>query len=165
MWYYLPINPEPWAVGPVGVGKKNGKFYPYVGRNNQLDSFKQAVKEELQTQGVKQLAEGNYKLTFYFSRRLESNTSGSKMNYADATNMQKATEDALQGVLFDNDRNVSDVRSVILQQSETAKPAIIIEAEYLSEGAVSMFELPLDMLDKYDAPDDLQTSDNVWPPR
>lgn len=126
-WFILALNPDPWAIGPLGVGKKSGKFYPYVGRNNQLHDYQQAVKEELSEVTV-QLPPGKYSLTFYFWRRLDEHEAGKK-HQADATNLQKALEDALQGVLFDNDRDVRDVRSVIVEQSTTVEPCIVIKAE------------------------------------
>lgn len=135
-WFVLPINPDPWAVGPVGVGKRGGKYYPYIGRNNQLHSYQQAIKEELED--VPPLTPGLYDLRFWFWRRLDSHASGKK-HIADVTNLQKATEDALQGVLFDNDRDVRKVTSQIVEQSEDAKPMIVIRAlPYLgfNEGAL-----------------------------
>jgi hypothetical protein len=124
-WFVLALNPDPWAIGPLGVGKRGGKYFPYVGRNNQLHSYQQAVKEELEDEPP--LRAGTYDLKFWFWRRLDSHAAGRK-NIADATNLQKATEDALQGVLFDNDRDVRHVSSVIVEQSEEAKPLIVIRA-------------------------------------
>jgi Holliday junction resolvase RusA-like endonuclease len=128
MYYVLGINPDPWAIGPLGVGKKGGKFFPYVGRNQQLHAFKEAVKEELIAQEAMMLMPGKYQLEFHFWRRLDSNSSGSKKNTADATNMQKACEDALQGVLIDNDRDVVKIGSTIVEQSSTVTPCIVIQA-------------------------------------
>ena len=163
MWYVLPINPDPWAVGPLGVGKKQGKFYPYIGPNKQLVAFQDAIREELVSQGVEMLPEGSYKIQCFFWRRLDTHASGRK-HVADATNMQKATEDAIQKVLIDNDRGVVDIRSRIVEQSDDTEPMIVLEVE-LDEGW-SESEIPTEvwiMMERAIALKS-QAFDNTWPP-
>jgi len=164
MWFYLPINPEPWAIGPVSVGKRGGKYFPIVGRNQQLHGYKEAVKDELELQGAQMLPEGAYELGFYFWRGLETNTSGSRMNTADATNLQKATEDALHGVLFDNDRDVREVRSVFVEQAPGVEGGIGIYAGLLNRPAIVPDEIAAAR--SWVLAKKTETSDrNVWPPR
>lgn len=128
-WFSLSLNSEPWSVGSLSIGKKNGKFYPKMSPNHQLVAFKEAVKEELEE--VQHLPEGQYELTFYIWRKLERYQGEKKIvqkNQTDATNLQKALEDGLQGILFDNDRDVRDIRTVIVEQAVDTKPRIIIRA-------------------------------------
>lgn len=149
-WYHLGINPEPWAIGALGVGKRNGRMVPTVAPNHQMVAYKEAVAEELD--GVEPLPPGTYSLTFYFWRLVENfeTDNGRKFkNFADATNLQKATEDALQGVLFDNDRNVRDVRSVIVDQGYDIKPAVVIRAD-MSAG-LNPNEIPPQMWELIDS--------------
>ena len=156
-WFVLAVNPDPWAIGPVGVGRKNGKMYPYVGRNNQLHDYQQAVKEALTD--IEPLSAGEYDLRFYFWRRLDEHASGKK-HYADATNLQKSTEDALQGVLFDNDRLVRRVGSEIVEQSATAEPCIVIAAElYVGNDPREIPEHIWEQIDRVDSP---PLFDNTW---
>jgi hypothetical protein len=130
--FVLNVNPEPWAIGDLDVGRsKSGKQFARVAPNHQLVAFQEAVRGELEEE------EGfpedlNYKLTFYFWRRLDWYLDASDRkryaHQADATNMQKGLEDALQGTLFDNDRDVHDIRSVVVEQGPNINPRILIVA-------------------------------------
>lgn len=129
-WIVLRLNPQPWAIGPLGMGrKKGGGFYPYVGPNAQLVAYQNAVREALEAQGVEKI-EGEVDIKFYFSRAIESSlrVSGRRVSAhtSDATNMQKATEDALQGVLIGNDRDVVTISSTILDQGPEAMSFVAI---------------------------------------
>jgi Holliday junction resolvase RusA-like endonuclease len=130
VFYLLPINPEPWAMGPVGAGRRGGKIAPYVGRNQQLHAFKEAVKAELE--GAQKLPPAEYELHFWFWRNIAQyeTTKGRKAsrNVADVTNMQKATEDALQGILIDNDRNVKHISSTLMAEGPDVDGKIILSA-------------------------------------
>lgn len=130
-WFHIEINPEPWAIGPLSTGRKNGRIFPMIGRNQQLHAFKEAVKAELADEDP--LAEGEYRLEFYFWRQIAryTDTKGHKQsrNVADTTNLQKACEDALQGVLFSNDRDVKSVMSTIVEEGPEVKGQILIRAE------------------------------------
>lgn len=132
--YVARVNPEPWAVGPLGVGRKRSGVYSYMGRNQQLDAYKEAVKEDLLAQEPKMIT-GKVNLWFWFWRnRAEWTTDKDRVahrNEADATNMQKATEDALQGVLIENDRNVVIVTSHVVAQGPEVEGKIVIGIERL----------------------------------
>jgi hypothetical protein len=158
-WYILPINPDPWAIGPLGVGKRNGKYFPYVGRNNQLYSYQQAIKEELVSQNARLLPEGKYELEFFFWRRLDSHASGKK-HYADVTNLQKATEDALQGVLFDNDRDVVNVNSWIMHQDTDTNYCVVIHARTFDNEYPTLPEVVMAI--QANLTIETQLSDNIW---
>lgn len=162
-WYIIKINPEPWAIGPVSVGRKNGGVFPIVGQNKQLASYQEAVREAL-SDGL--LVDYEVKITFYFWRRLETYVAKRKVtkHQVDATNLQKGTEDALQGILIFNDRQVRDVRSVIWEQGENVDPMIAIKFE--KWWGVDPDELPDTIWDEIKIADTPDTSnDNSWPPR
>ena len=160
-WFALDVNPDPWAIGPLSVGKRGGKFFPQVGRNSQLAAYKDAVKELLAH--VEMLPEAQYSVTFYFWRRLDGNKT-TKKHVADATNLQKATEDAIQGVLIKNDRDVRDVRSVLVEQTPETQGRVVMRI-----GLWQFFdpmEIPANvwsvMKEQEEHP--LLTLENVWPP-
>lgn len=104
-------------------------------------------------EGEKKLPEGWIKLTFYFFRQqakyLDTNDKVRQRNQADATNMQKGLEDALQGILFDNDKSVSDIRSVIVSQGPYVEPCIIIKAELAGKHTDEVLSLPQEVLDSW----------------
>ena len=141
-WLVLSVNPEPWAVGDLHVGRRNGKMVPGMSPNRNLVAYKEAIKEAIGTQCVS--LEGPICVTFYFWRRVYSYSvagRGRSRNRADATNMQKATEDALQGVLFENDRDVMDVRSVIVEQGPDVIPCVVIKIEECAERLTRLSEV------------------------
>jgi hypothetical protein len=170
-WYLLWLNPEPWAVGDAFVGKKGGKNFARLSPNPNLVTFQAAVHEELED--VEPLEHGGYRLTFYLWRDLTGYISAAdrvvRQHQADATNMQKALEDALQGVLFDNDRYVRDIRTVIVQQGMNIEGRILIRAEVDSDSTYSILkELEDVALAKQAISGEragAHPSANVWPPR
>lgn len=130
-WFILSINPEPWAVGSLAVGRRDGKVYPYIGPNAQLVAYQEAIREELGDDH--ELTSGDLKIRFYFWRQLSAYTTTSgrshRKHQTDTTNLQKALEDALQGILFKNDRAVKDIRSVIVDQGQNVVPKIVISID------------------------------------
>ena len=143
-WFALAVNPEPWTVGPLNVGRKNGGLYPYMGAAQQLVAFQEAIREEF-GEGHQKIV-GDVTIRFYFWRQQSTyeTTSGRKhrKHTTDATNMQKALEDALQGILYENDRDVKDIRSVVVEQGPDVTPKILISVE--------------------EGPDDLRISHDAW---
>lgn len=164
-YFVLRLNPEPWAVGSVTGGRQNGKIIGRVSPNPNLVAFQSAVKEELE--GEEPLPDGEYKLTFYFWRELVAYLDAADhkrhRNQADATNMQKGLEDALQGVLFDNDRHVRDIRSVIAVQNRNVDPCIVIKAELFKPAPMlsEIAALPTWVHQLRKGPTSVP-SDNVW---
>lgn len=167
-YVYLDVNPEPWAVGPLSLGRRGGKMFPKMERNASVFSFKEAVRGELKDR-IQGMPPGVYDLDFYLWRRLESyiGESGRKAtaHVADATNMQKALEDALQGILFDNDRDVRRIRSEIVEQGPDVVPGIAI---YATEYVAREFPIAQIRLDREGAllraANPLQGGNNTWPP-
>lgn len=130
-WFLLDLNPEPWTAPEVGIGRKAGKIFPQFYKNEQLRAYQAGVKETLvQEYPEIILRTGLIGLEFYLWRQLPVYSTDknrlARKHVADATNMQKALEDALQGVLFDNDRNVKSIKTVILEQDYNTQPQILI---------------------------------------
>lgn len=148
-YYVLHLNPEPWAIGNASVGRRSGALTARISPNPNLAAFQNAVREELE--GVKMLPPERYKLTFFFwrqqARYIDAADHLRQRNQADATNLQKGLEDALQGRLFDNDRDVQDIRSVIVEQGPKVNPCIIIKAETAGDFAEDLANLPMDVLE------------------
>jgi Holliday junction resolvase RusA-like endonuclease len=124
------INPEPWAIS---TGNKK-VFSP-----ESLRSYKKAMfelsRDALLTRGhmLPIFPQGaSVQLSLAFWRQLDSASVGGgktvHRNRADATNLLKATEDALQGVLYANDRDNLDVQSTIIDVGPEVEPAILITA-------------------------------------
>lgn len=173
MWLRLEINPEPWAIGPVGVSRKEGRIGAYVGRNQQLDAYKEAIREAVNAE----LSEPPEKfptvaLSLYFWRNRAEYVTPQSRNHrkheADLTNLQKATEDALQGIFFDNDRDVKEIHSYMVQQGPEITGSVVLEVrEYTGSIelpgeawdcikaqalAQSIREIPPEDLDRSDVP-------------
>jgi Holliday junction resolvase RusA-like endonuclease len=147
-WYALKVNPEPWAVGPLDLGRKNGKVYATIGRNQQLAAYQDAIREELGD--GHELIEGPVQLTFFFWRQRSAYTTPNQQQHrkhqADATNLGKALEDALQGVLFVNDKEVNDVRNVIVEQGPDVEGMILIRIKASSNPPNIVSALPTEVL-------------------
>ena len=128
----LDLNPLPWTSGSVAVGRKGGKMRGSIYKDESLETYQQAVKGEIERMDLsaQEIPPSPWKLTFYFWRELEAGKTAAgshrRGHQSDATNMQKALEDALQGTLIGNDRDVSDIRSVIVAQGPDVTPGIVI---------------------------------------
>jgi Holliday junction resolvase RusA-like endonuclease len=133
-WYTARVNPVPWAVGPAGVAKTPKGFRAYIGREQEVYTYQQAIKAELGLQNPVML-EGDLAMTCYFWRNLATYTGPSgkqaKANVADTTNMFKATEDACQKVLFKNDRSNVVTRGFTVAQGPEVQPFVVIHLEQL----------------------------------
>lgn len=116
-YWVTGINPEPWAIGtPFRRGKGFG-----ISPNGKLKAYQEALADEFALQNAHgEALTGDLKVRFLFWR------STAHAQPCDATNLQKATEDALQGVLYANDRSNRDVRGVIMEQTPTTSPHILI---------------------------------------
>lgn len=164
-WFYLPINPEPWAIGPVSVGRAKGKVYPIVGQNQQLNAFKEAIREQLGT--GHHVITGKVWMRLFVSRQMLAYVGArgrkNRNNEADATNMQKAIEDACQGILFENDRDVNDIRTVIISQDTDCKPAIILGVKPNNPIPNGIRGIPPLMWDKFMSLEEVAPrSNNEW---
>lgn len=117
------INPEPWQSPKIGIGRKNGKPYPLVSKPERVRAFQEAVAENLRDAfpDLEPLIVP-IDLTFYLWRQHEPGR-----NRVDATNCQKALEDALQGVLIANDRQVKSIHTHLIQNEHIETPVILIQ--------------------------------------
>ena len=162
------INPEPWAVGKAGLRRWGGRLSAYVSPNERLVQYKAAVQEDFEEREIdySDVRKSPVRLRFLLARRLEEYERNGRTvvgKSVDATNCQKALEDALQGVLFDNDRLVSDVGTVIVEQNRNVEPFILIHVKYAPVGA-SAFET----LEKHRSYEKMiqaakMQNDNSWP--
>jgi hypothetical protein len=175
IWYQFHVNPEPWAVGPVSVGRKAGKMIPIVGRNQQMEAYKEAIREEfaMRYPGDKILP-GQYSLDFFFWRRLDAGVTAGRdrrQHQADGTNLMKATEDALQGLIIDNDRNVMRSAWTIVSQGPGVAPGALVRVQYGLNALEALAHLPWEMQEEIltyrhlaVVPDE-PVADNSWPPK
>jgi len=131
-WYSLRIQAQPWTTGRISIGRKAGGVHGYLSPDAQLQQFQEAVREEL-LDADPLPPEQRYKLTFYVWRAIETYTTPSGRHVTkkavDATDIQKGLEDALQGSLIGNDRDVAEIRTVLVEQSAETEPFIVIHAE------------------------------------
>lgn len=146
LWYVLSLNPVPWAVGELGFStQKSGKKRVYMAPNKDLKLYQEAIREELEKFDTIELAT-EVDLELIFNRALDEIFRGkhaSRARRADATNMQKATEDALQGILFPNDNQNRVVRSIIREQSQDADPCVAIGVKVTNDKKVHELINPL----------------------
>jgi Holliday junction resolvase RusA-like endonuclease len=126
-WFAVALNAEPWAVGSLGVSHRGKQAYPYMSPNQQLQAYQNALRDELDGAGI---LTGMVEVKLYIWRRLDvAKVMGGrnrKAKTSDATNIQKATEDAIQGVLIENDRNVQRISTEIVEQNDDCEPCILI---------------------------------------
>lgn len=150
-WFVLAINPEPWAVGPAGVARKNGKLVPYIGRNQQLAEYQEAIREAIGPIDESEIIKSRIRLVMFFWRhRADWQTPQARRarkNEADDTNMLKATEDALQGLLFINDKDTNDIRGVIVEQGPDVVGKIVLGIEASAPIPLAISEIPPNIWD------------------
>jgi Holliday junction resolvase RusA-like endonuclease len=141
--YLAGINPVPWKAPSLGIGRAKGKPYPTAFKDAELDMYQQAVKAELELilKGEDfRMFTGAVDVQFFFWRLRDSYQGKTRRvvkQAADATNMQKALEDACQGILFKNDSQVRRITSTIVQQDQETVPAIGIRVSDFIESLVS----------------------------
>ena len=167
-WYVIGVNPEPWAVGPVQTGRRNGKVFATMGQNQQLASFKEAVREELGEPDYIAPEGTLIRMDLFFWRRLDDYETESgrrhRKHEADMTNMQKACEDALQGVVIHNDRDVAQGHVYVMEQGREVTGKIVIRLEPMSKQHAVGFPIEVHQeLEKIDNPV-ITVDPNAWPP-
>lgn len=168
-WFVLGVNPEPWAVGPIQPGRRGGKIYATMGRNAQLDAYKQAIAEELGD--GHELIKGNVRLQFFFWRNRAEYTTpqgrAHRKHEADLTNLQKATEDALQGILFANDKDNNDVHSIVVEQGADVAGRVVLSIEPNTRHPAVQLpnEVWVEMEKLENPPIIVDASDLSWPPK
>lgn len=170
--YALPINPEPWAVGSAFVKRGGGKTFAAIAPDKTLRTYQEAVRAELESLGVKEVP-GKYMLELYFYRQNAQYTDAAgrrrTRNRPDVTNMQKATEDALQGVLIGNDRDVVSVSSHLVEAGPEVDPKVVVCLTYgLDLESVPVPGFVMSAIDDLNRAKDQKVQDmteaNVWTP-
>lgn len=145
------INPEPWTPGTISTGKKNGKTFGRMTKDGGLLAYQQAIREwfklnhpDLIHRHAAYYTTVPVSLEFRLWRQRAQYQGPSgrmvRKSQADATNLQKALEDALgegtingervPGILFKNDNQVQDIRTVIEEQGYDTDSKIIIRIKY-----------------------------------
>lgn len=132
------LNPEPWTSPTASVGRKGGRVIPQLHKNARLRNYQAAIKEMLEKQGMTPVYQNKepVELHCFFWRQIEryETATGRKQSRhkADATNLLKALEDALQGFAFKNDSQVQLARSCIVEQKPETEPKIVVVVTYAS---------------------------------
>lgn len=134
MKFYLieGINPIPWTAPEASIGRSKGRVYVQLHKSEALRFYQEAVKHCMSQDypdAPISPAGTPVALTLWLWRELPTYQGDKRKvhkNQADATNMQKALEDALQGVLYENDRDVQVCKTYVVEQSVTTKPCIVI---------------------------------------
>lgn len=125
------LNPMPWQSPRLGTIRKGGKIVPTSRPSDEVVVYQEAVKEAVMDRypNLELIDHGLHGLviTFWFWRSL--NFGGQIRRAADATNMQKCLEDALQGVVYVNDRFNRTVTSHVVAQERDIEPLILISVE------------------------------------
>lgn len=142
------INPVPWKA-PLANWSQRQLYKPA-----EVTAFQEAVKEEVLLRRANKRVylhlTGPLTLRFWFWRRLDlgisAHTKGRRRGHqSDTTNMQKSLEDALQGVMFDNDREVRDIQSVTVEQGPDVRPGIVIGVDHYT---CSLLPLPTHIMNE-----------------
>jgi Holliday junction resolvase RusA-like endonuclease len=134
-------------MGPANVRRKGKGHYVQFGENGVLGNYQRAIKQSLADQGAV-IHQPGYSLRIWIARQIVQykSTSGRKVtrNEADGTNILKGTEDALQGVLIDNDRKCLQGHWLMMGQDKDVVPLILIELAYgLSDYSEGFFPAEL----------------------
>lgn len=121
------INPVPWKAPTAATGRKGGKVFARLFADEEMKTYQAAVAEALKdyVNPVEHLLE----VHFSFWRRRDQWQGATRQvtsQEADATNMQKSTEDALQKILYKNDRQIKYVSSHAVEQAVGLEPRIEI---------------------------------------
>ena len=189
-WYLIPFNPEPWTTPPYSAGRKNGKLFVNAGRNEHSENFKQSVRESLLAQGATMVTGKIHNVHFLWWRQLVQyeDSAGRRRtkNAVDTTNCQKLAEDALQGVLIDNDRENRFVSSQFIGQAKSSEYGffvVMIESYGDADGMIDLpemwipegfdrdeilFKVSVEMVNRKLGPtvqpNAVKPPANVWPP-
>lgn len=125
------INPEPWTIKTGG-----GRVYS----PEAVRSYKAAIRETVEDALKERKSSLPYfsadtplAVHFYFWRQLDTAFTGAKSkraraHHADVTNLVKSTEDALQGVLYENDRDNRIVRGQLMDMGPDVACGVLVMA-------------------------------------
>lgn len=124
-WFLIEgINPEPWQASEGSVGRKKGGTFVQFHKPSGLADYQNALAESFKRRYPDVVpATGTAELVFYFWREVNPDA---KAKVADATNLLKAAEDALQKILYENDRQIKHAQSYIVEQLADTEPMILV---------------------------------------
>jgi hypothetical protein len=118
--------------------------------------------------GTQEMYDGLLEVKFWFWRRRDEYKTPQARTHrkheADATNLQKATEDALQGILYKNDKDNRHVESFVVEQGPNVEPMIAIAIRQISPDHMDFLvpnkvqDMIADLMNERDA----EVSDNSW---
>lgn len=140
-WFLVEgINPEPWQASEASSGRaKGGKTFVRFHKPQGLADYQEALKANFKERYPDvEPASGTAEVVFYFWREVNVD---SKAKVADATNLLKATEDALQGLLYVNDKQNKHVQSYIVEQLADTEPMILIGIRPFQPAPAEVFEV------------------------
>ncbi len=127
------INPEPWTVGTLSLGYNKGKAFPKMSKDGRLRDYQTGIAESIKTAYPElKMFDPLVPLELHckFWRGLDRYTTETGRSHtrhvADATNMTKSLEDALQGILFKNDNQVKWSSGQIIDEGLDVEPRIMI---------------------------------------
>lgn len=129
--YFNGLQPEPWKAPGAQTGRRRGgAVFAQLIKDGRLKAYQEAIREELDAFDL-EMHEGYFMLEMFFWRKLEeyAPTLGRKRKrkWADATNMGKAFEDALQDIVYKNDSmSVCPVPRIVSQSEETVPGVLAI---------------------------------------
>jgi Holliday junction resolvase RusA-like endonuclease len=160
------LNPEPWEPSRAAPVRKGSKLTVAHYKPAKLETFQAALIDTLERHENDPYVspwepQGNHVLKVHFwlwrTQEVSTRQSGRKhrAHQADATNMQKAIEDACQGILFGNDRDNRHVATTIVDQGHDIEPRIIIE-RFLAvrlPTPPTKFDLTIDLTDRWEGND------------
>ena len=138
--FFDGINPEPWRSPSLGITRRGGKVQPAAYQDENLRAYKEAVHEcvsealrnadELDALPV--FPKGmDLAAHFMFWRQLESYDAGTKRRHVrarpDVTNLQKAAEDALQGLIYHDDKGNRRISSELVECGPDTLPGFYVK--------------------------------------
>lgn len=166
-WVTAETNPQPWNVElALGFNNATRKNYPKAVPSPQLVTFQKALSTIIRNGNPKMTA-GEVEVKIFIWRQMEVYRSHKtdrniRKHQADATNMQKAIEDAVQGILIENDRNVRRITTEIVEQGHDVTGRVVISVgPYVPKWEQ---EIPTDIVGRvFEAPTLLEAfTDNTW---
>jgi Holliday junction resolvase RusA-like endonuclease len=130
----MDLNPEPWTPGTASMGFKGKQRYAKISKDERLRNYQEGVRENIMQAypDLPMLFSAGIELHLIckFWRQLDKYTSGTgrqaQRHVADATNLTKAVEDALQTIFYKNDNQVKHSEGEIIMEGEDVAPRILI---------------------------------------
>ena len=131
---FTDLNPTPWMAPDLSIGRgKGGRVYPQAHSPASMKAYQAAITEAFEQ------AYPNHEpfpkdtplfaMFFYWRKRDTYKTPTGRTSTAkraDVTNINKATEDALQGLLYVNDVDNVTVYGRMVEQDGDADPQLLI---------------------------------------